>query len=404
MVHNKREENKMKRSLQTVFLFFLSMLLMTNVISVNAMAGNTGVSEMVDQVLETDELEISDYPLKSVYEYNDYGTGVLLTKYSGYSAQNIVIPAMLGGKTVLGIGDEAFMYHAEIKTVIIPETVEYIGLYAFHDCTGLTEITLPDSVQVIAPIAFYGCTSLKSVMLGSGLTEIGVQSFAYCPALTEITIPGSVTTIDDEAFFGCTELARALIPNTVTTIGQAAFDDCDKLVIYGFSPSVAKNYANANSIPFVEIGVNCGYQTHVQNVGWQNWKEDGELSGTAGQGLRLEGIRIILNNDNINVGINYQTHIQNIGWQGWTHDGYPSGTTGQSLRLEAIRIKLAGTDAANYDVYYQVHAQNYGWLDWAKNGDSAGTAGMGLRLEAIRIVVVPAGSAAPGPTAQPYIS
>jgi len=190
----------MKRSLRTVFLFFLSMLLMTNVISVNAMAENVEGSENANLVLETDELEISDYPLKSVYEYNDVGTGVFLTKYNGYSAENIVIPAMLGGKTVLGIGDEAFMYHAEIKTMIIPETVEYIGLYAFHDCTGLTEITLPDSVQVIAAIAFYGCTSLKSVMLGSGLTEIGVQSFAYCPALMEITIPDNVTTIDDLAF------------------------------------------------------------------------------------------------------------------------------------------------------------------------------------------------------------
>lgn len=394
----------MKRSLRTVFLFFLSMLLMTNVISVNAMAGNADGSENVSLVLETDEFEISDFPLKSVYEYNDVGTGVVVTKYNGYSVQNVVIPATLGGKTVLGIGDEAFMYHAEIKTVIIPDTVEYIGLYAFHDCSALTEITLPDSVQVIAAIAFYGCTSLKSVILGSGLNEIGVQSFAYCPALTDITIPDSVTTIDDLAFSGCTDLARVFIPNTVTTIGQGAFYDCDKLVIYGFSPSVAQNYADANSIPFVEIGVNCGYQTHVQNVGWQNWKEDGELSGTAGQGLRLEGIQIILNNDNINVGIDYQTHIQNIGWQGWTHDGYPSGTTGQSLRLEAIRIKLSGTNAGNYDVYYQVHAQNYGWLDWAKDGDSAGTASMGLRLEAIRIVVVPVGSAAPGPTAQPYIS
>jgi len=39
-----------------------------------------------------------------------------------------------------------------------------------------------------------------------------------------------------------------------------------------------------------------------------------------------------------------------------------SGTNGQGLRLETIRIKLSGTDADKYDIYYQVHAQNFGLL------------------------------------------
>lgn len=144
------------------------------------------------------------------------------------------------------------------------------------------------------------------------------------------------------------------------------------------------------------------YCTHVQNLGWQDWKSDGEISGTEGQRYRLEGIEI--ESDLADVGVEYRTHVQNIGWQDWRSDGEMSGTEGLSYRLESIEIKLTGAKAESFDIYYQVHAQNYGWLDWAKNGDSAGTAGKGLRLEAIRIVVVPAGSAAPGPTAQPFIS
>ena len=34
------------------------------------------------------------------------------------------------------------------------------------------------------------------------------------------------------------------------------------------------------------------YRTHVQYDGWQYWKKDGEMAGTVGKGLRIEGIKI----------------------------------------------------------------------------------------------------------------
>ena len=33
----------------------------------------------------------------------------------------------------------------------------------------------------------------------------------------------------------------------------------------------------------------CTYQTHVENIGWQDWKTDGTMSGTEGRSYRLEG-------------------------------------------------------------------------------------------------------------------
>ena len=50
-------------------------------------------------------------------------------------------------------------------------------------------------------------------------------------------------------------------------------------------------------------------------------------------------------------GIQYQTHVQKIGWQNTVSDNAFSGTTGQGLRLEALRINLTGTLSQNYDVY-----------------------------------------------------
>lgn len=154
-----------------------------------------------------------------------------------------------------------------------------------------------------------------------------------------------------------------------------------------------------------EYNPTVSYETHVQNIGWQGAQSNGAVAGTTGQSLRLEAIKINLNNDGADLGIQYRTHIQNIGWEsGWHNSGEISGTTGQSLRLEAVQMKLTGSAASDYDLYFRVHAQNIGWMAWAKasggNAATAGTSGASLRLEAIQIVIVKAGSAAPSADGQ----
>jgi hypothetical protein len=155
---------------------------------------------------------------------------------------------------------------------------------------------------------------------------------------------------------------------------------------------------------FVTGNIKCNYQTQIENIGWQDVKRNGDLSGTTGQSLRLEGIKISLDNAGYDVGLSYQTHVQDLGWQDLKTTGVMSGTEGQSKRLEAIRISLTGADAGLCDIYYQVHAQNIGWMGWAKNGESAGTEGLAYRLEGIRIMVVPKGAPAPGSTSTPFVS
>ncbi|MGL6202521.1 MAG: glucosaminidase domain-containing protein [Lachnospiraceae bacterium] len=144
------------------------------------------------------------------------------------------------------------------------------------------------------------------------------------------------------------------------------------------------------------------YSAHVQTDGWQNEKYNGERSGTEGRSLRVEGLKININNIS-NLGVKYSTHVQDIGWQSYVTNGALAGTTGQSKRIEAIKIELTGTAAANYDIYYRVHSQTYGWLGWAKNGAEAGTAGYSKRMEAIEICLVAKGAAAPGSTSNTYV-
>ena len=173
-------------------------------------------------------------------------------------------------------------------------------------------------------------------------------------------------------------------------------------IIFTLSLMFDGNNSTTNIEAMAATGAGVQYQTHVQTYGWQNYVSNGAESGTTGQGKRLEGIRIKLNNADYSGSIQYRTHVQSYGWMSWASDGAMSGTSGQAKRLEAIQIKLTGEMANKYDVYYRVHSQKFGWLGWAKNGESAGTAGYGYRLESIQIKLVKKGSAAPGSTANAF--
>lgn len=110
------------------------------------------------------------------------------------------------------------------------------------------------------------------------------------------------------------------------------------------------------------------YKTRVQDEGWQDWKKDGELSGTAGQSKQVEAIAIELRNSLIHGDIKYRTYTQNGGWQDWKSNGEISGSDDETTKIEAIAIELTDELSKSYDVYYRTHCQDYGWLGWAKNG------------------------------------
>lgn len=81
---------------------------------------------------------------------------------------------------------------------------------------------------------------------------------------------------------------------------------------------------------------------HVQNIGWKKTvvrAGQTALFGTTGNGLRLEGIKLDL--DKVpGYKLQYSVHIQNIGWTNWIEEGNLAGTTGRSLRIEAIKIRF----------------------------------------------------------------
>jgi hypothetical protein len=135
------------------------------------------------------------------------------------------------------------------------------------------------------------------------------------------------------------------------------------------------------------------YCAHVQNIGWMNTAcstdKTTPTAGTTGQALRMEAVKIFLNNSDGSSAVQYRAHVEDQGWQNWHNSGEVAGTEGQGLRLEALEIKLTGEYANKYDVVYRVYCESYGWTDWVKNGQTAGTTGQGKRAEAVEIKLVP---------------
>lgn len=114
------------------------------------------------------------------------------------------------------------------------------------------------------------------------------------------------------------------------------------------------------------------YQSHIQNIGWQETVLHNHISGTEGQSKRIEAIII-----NGLPGIEYRVHMKKKGWGKWCKEGKIAGTVGESRRIEAIEIKSPVRLKGN------CHIQNRGWQT-EKVGTNLvlGTTGQALRLEA----------------------
>ncbi len=126
--------------------------------------------------------------------------------------------------------------------------------------------------------------------------------------------------------------------------------------------------------------LNLQYKAHIQDIGWTDWKNAGEVAGTTGQDKRVEAIILQGNNG---LDLKYRVHMENLGWSNWISNGEIAGTTGQSRRIEAIEIQ------SNKMLEVQEHIQNVGWMPSSKGTYiKIGTEGKSLRLEAFKIRVI----------------
>ena len=170
------------------------------------------------------------------------------------------------------IAQKAYDNCTELKSVVVPGTVEGIGEGAFSGCSALSSLTLPylgtelgsgepfgiifgtssytggtaatqngtdyyiptslTEVTIkggtIIPYAFSGCNSLAKIVV-DGPSAIGHHAFFNLTGLKSVVINAGVTTIGNHAFYGCSGITSIYLPVGLTTVGDFAFARCTSL-------------------------------------------------------------------------------------------------------------------------------------------------------------------------------
>lgn len=136
---------------------------------------------------------------------------------------------------------------------------------------------------------------------------------------------------------------------------------------------------------------NLTYWAHVAYLGSLDQVRDGQMAGTQGRSLRLEGFSVDTTQLDVEgvLRLGFQTHQSGVGW---VDDGEATpdkllGTQGQSRAIEAVMPYII-ENTTGKNVYFTVHAADYGWLPVQQvtpRGTPAGSTGQSRQLEAIKI-------------------
>ncbi len=200
--------------------------LLSIVIVIMMLFGSVPMSNLGLENLFT--VKTSAYYVSGDYEYGlIMGGEISITEYLG-TETDIVIPKKIDGYTVAAISDNAFK-NQNIKSVIMPDTIEEIGESAFEGCEKLESIVIPDSVEKIGGAAFRGCINLTSIVIPQKVEIIGTRTFMECENLESVILPDNLKKIETSAFRYCTSLESIDFPESLVEIGDYAFEMCENL-------------------------------------------------------------------------------------------------------------------------------------------------------------------------------
>ena len=191
--------------------------------------------------------------LKKIWSYRKREDGTLLiTNYKGTDTE-VTVPEKIGKGIVAGIGIGAFagdysnpkvteeqvIQHSSITKIVLPETLRFIGQYAFCRMSALEEINISEGVEEIDDFTFWECSFLKSITIHGTVKRIGRSAFAGCVRLEKAYISEGVLEIGENAFSNC-NLKEITIPESVQKFGYSSY--CPKMKVYCPKGSRAEAY------------------------------------------------------------------------------------------------------------------------------------------------------------------
>lgn len=145
--------------------------------------------------------------------------------FVGGNFQNIKLPASLKR-----IGYSAFKSCAMLQNLEFPDSLEILENGAFSDCHSLQTVKFPKSLKTIGDYTFWQCKSLKSVELYDFVEKIVKKAFSLCHSLQTVKLSNSLKIINDRAFFNC-GIISIEIPDSVEEIGVGAFENTNLITL-----------------------------------------------------------------------------------------------------------------------------------------------------------------------------
>jgi len=135
------------------------------------------------------------------------------------------------------IGDEAFKYCENLRSISMPEKLKTIGNFAFNGCNKLENITIPDGVIVIGKGAFAGCVSFTSITIPKSVSSNTntFNLFATCNNLKSVTILTTRIRFYDGMFKLCSNLESITFAGTVAEWNAHIADGAN--LTYGSVPA-----------------------------------------------------------------------------------------------------------------------------------------------------------------------
>lgn len=173
--------------------------------------------------------------------------GKAVLSYTENPGECVTVPETFENAEIEGIGVNAFAGDIKLKSISLPETVDFIEWGAFENCENLTEINIPENITMIEDMTFSNCRKLSEVKLPAKLTAVGVKAFAGT-ALKEIAIPEATQAIDIKAFEDCTQLEKVTLPAGLVYIGEDVFGGCENITVECVKGTYAERYLLENNI------------------------------------------------------------------------------------------------------------------------------------------------------------
>ena len=123
-----------------------------------------------------------------------------------------------------------------LESITIPETISYIGDYAFSNCNRLVSASIPKSANSLGISIFENSTNLKEVTYGPTIAK---NLFSGCTNLEKVTLLEGINTIDFQAFNNLSNLTTLILKATTPpTLNSSAFNNTTPSHIYVPAASV----------------------------------------------------------------------------------------------------------------------------------------------------------------------